>query len=57
MINKYMVNLLNDTLYSKQEAFNGLVNVFSHPNSFILAWNFIQDNWNDVLKRYSKQSE
>ena len=57
LINKYLKLQLNETIVRKQDAINGLRYSLSHSTSHYYAWNFIKENWNEIINRYYKNEQ
>lgn len=51
IMNKFLNYQLNDSITRKQDSLFGLSYAASHSYSNLLTWNFVKNNWNELLAR------
>lgn len=53
LLNKHLNNQLNETKVRVQDSLTGLRYTTYKPYSNVIAWNFIKNNWNQLIQRLS----
>ncbi len=51
LINKFLNNQLDQRITRKQDAATGIIYSLFNPYSNIITWNFVKNNWNELVKR------
>ena len=51
LINNFLNNQLDQRITRKQDAATGIIYSLFNPYSNIITWNFVKNNWNELVKR------
>ena len=51
LINNYLNNQLDQSITRKQDGATGIIYSLFNPYSNLITWNFVKNNWDELVKR------